>query len=153
MNEEERAQLEKAAIEADRLIREGKNAEHNGFMSIAAGLWLAKEYKTYRLHNMTFGQYISQADVSIKHGMAYALIHVYKEYGDKDVKGIGVARLIQLSNMKIEDKDAALDAARLLTSKDFKMWVREKKGLPTSDTCKHEGRKITICENCKARIG
>ena len=147
--------LEKTAQEADRLIKEGKEAEAKGFMSMAAGLWLARKFKTYKLHGFTFGQYISQPDISIKHGMAYALAKVYEQYGQKDTEGIGVARLIQLSNIGLETKeiDQALDVARSLTAKDFKAWVREKKGLPTHDTCKHEGLKIVICEACKARIG
>jgi hypothetical protein len=144
-------QKSEAADRARRLIAEGKADAVAGFMKIGAGFNLVSEFKLHRLTQQTFAQYIAET------GMSWAKAHqamsVHKKFSHLNVEGVLHSRLIDMTSLKLTDeqKEEAVEKARVLGPRDFQRFVLEKKGRALPEQCPHH-KTVTICEVCRARI-
>ena len=78
---------------------------------------------------------------------------VYRRFGHlPNLEGIHPSRLIELTPVKELDIEDSVEKARVLTAKDFKNYVRKLRGKATPEVCRHD-KLVTICENCRQRIG
>lgn len=140
-----------ALDKARRLIDEGKSDAVAGFMKIGAGLCLVSEFKLHRLENLSLAKYIVGTGMSVAKGNQ--AMSVFRRFGHLNTKGVLHSRLIDMSSLKLteEQKEDAVEKARVLGPRDFERFVLEKKGRPLPEQCEHLER-VTICTKCRARL-
>ena len=122
-------------------------------------LYKMKEKKLYKVmlgdEQGEWAGFLGQVDIFYTRSRINKLINIFKKFeleleiGISQVIDVPITRLIDL--LKIITKENAeewLNKAKTLTSKDWRIEIREVKGLPTEDDCEHKMQKYEICKIC-----
>lgn len=103
-------------------------------------------------------QYLGQIETFYSRNTIYNLMRIYdkfvKDLGYKyeEISDIPKSRLSAL--LSVVDKNNVqdlLEKARILTSRDFSDDIKQIKGIPTTDTCKHDYKRLEVCRHCGER--
>lgn len=100
-------------------------------------------------------QYLGQVETFYSRNTVYNLMRIYDKFVNElgyeysNICDIPKSRLIELLPIiNSSNKDELIEQARILTSRDFTDVIRQIKGLPTTDDCKHEYKQLEVCKHC-----
>lgn len=128
---------------------------------LGQNVFLLKRMKEDNLFQAVLGDekaewvaYLGSLEVFYSRNEIYNFFRIYDKFKEldmeyKDVADIPTSRLMSLlSIITKENMEDVLGNARILTRRDFSDFIKEHKGLPTTDMCEHDYKKQEVCKNC-----
>jgi hypothetical protein len=133
------------------IIEQAKSDSYTNFLTIGKALdMVAKEklFLEYASHTTSMNKFLQE--IGVTRSWAYNSMRVYRAFGHLDLKGIRYDRMVRLLQLRLEndsEKEAWLNAAKVLPAKGFVDEVREAMGLTPSDKCEH--KEYSVLHRCK----
>jgi hypothetical protein len=129
---------------------------------LGTNIYLLKQMKDKGFYKAILGDenadwvdYLGQIEVFYSRNNVYNLMRIYDKFiidfglEYSVIADIPKSRLVTLLSVITKDNvHNLLDKARVLTSRDFSDEIKELKGLPTTDNCKHEYKQLEVCKHC-----
>jgi hypothetical protein len=131
-------------------IRHAQERACNEFLAIGAYLIEVKDKQLFKAWGpgLSFDDFVE--DIGLSRTTAYNCIAVVKRFGELDVKGIPMDRLVQLLPLKMEGDEVEqwVEKARELPARGLRDEIRQVRDVPGEqpiDLCGHAKHKCADC--------
>jgi hypothetical protein len=145
------------AFELHNGIRENEIMRRALFAQNAQLLNQMQETKLYREFlgdpEAEWNAYLSETEIYYSRNQVYEMIRIVKKFteelGETNYWDVPRSRLIELLPIvNKENVEEWIEKARVLIPSDWKIEVRQAKGLVTEDECSHDYQTYEICKVC-----
>ena len=128
-------------------------------LEIGEALWEVYDKQYYKdllgQEDATWSAFLSQPSVYFSRNATYGLFQVAKKFikelqiPKEVLMTVPIQRFIECKNIVTkENHQELLNQAVTLTPQDWKIVLRQAKGLPVEENCPHELVKYQICKKC-----